>query len=187
MRDANAGFSLLELLVTLTVAGILAAIATPSLTTFVQNSRETSEANSLVMALDYARSEAIKEDANVMVCASTDGQTCSGNANPGGWAGGWIVETTNAAPTVLQSMPALGANNTLSGAFNGAGIAAITFQPNGFVLGAANANLFFSTFFTLCDVRGAAFARDVEVTPIGAVQSSQTAGQNLAGQGLNCP
>jgi type IV fimbrial biogenesis protein FimT len=187
MRDVNAGFSLLELMVTIAVAGVLAAIAVPSLTTFIQNSRQTSEANSLVMALDYARSEAVKEDANVEVCASTDGATCSGNANPGGWGTGWIVETTGAAPTVLQSMAALGANNTLSGEFNGAGVSQVTFMPNGFVQATGGAGQFFTTYFTLCDTRGAAFAHDVEVTPVGGVQSSQTAGQNLAGQGLNCP
>jgi type IV fimbrial biogenesis protein FimT len=187
MRHANAGVTLFELLLTITIAGILVAIATPSLTTFIQNNRQTSEANSLVLALDYARSEAIKEDANVEVCASTDGMTCNGNANPGGWATGWIVETTAAAPTLLQSMPALDANNTLSAAFNGNNVSEITFQPNGFVQATGGAAQWFPTYFTLCDVRGAAYARDVEVTPIGAVQSSQTAGQNLAGQPLGCP
>jgi len=187
MRDANAGVTLFELLLTITIAGILVALATPSLTTFIQNNRQTSEGNSLVMALDYARSEAIKEDANVEVCASVDGMNCSNNANPGGWATGWIVETTAAVPTVLQSMPALDANNTLSAAFNGNNVAEVTFQPNGFVLGAANASLFVPTYFTLCDIRGAAFARDVEVSAIGSVQSAQTAGQNVNGGPLACP
>ena len=187
MRHAIRGFTLFELFVTLAVAGILLAFAAPSLTVFVQNTRETSEANSLVMSLDYARSEAIKQDANIEICTSNDGVNCSGNAAPGGWASGWIVLTTNAAPTVLQVMPALGAPNTLSAAFNGNNIASVIFQANGFVQAAAGSGVYQTTFFTLCDARGAAFARDVEITPIGGVQSSATAGQNLAAGALNCP
>jgi len=181
----------MELFVTLAVAGILVGIAMPSLTTFVQNTRQTSEANSLIMSLDFARSEAIKEDANVLICASADGATCSGNVNPGGWATGWIVETTSAPITVLQAMPALGANNTLSAAFDaGAGLAnisSVTFQPNGFVQAAAGSNIYNITYFTLCDIRGAAWAHDMEISPIGSVRSSSTAGQTLAGAALNCP
>ena len=187
MRDANVGFTLIELLVTIAVAGIVVAIAVPSLTTFIQNTRQTSEANSLVMALDYARSEAIKEDANVEICASTDGATCSGDAAPGGWGTGWIVLTTVAPVTVLRVMPALGANNTLSAAFNGNNVSQVTFQPNGFVQATGGAAQWFTTYFTLCDLRGATWARDVEITPIGAVQSSATAGQNLANAALACP
>jgi type IV fimbrial biogenesis protein FimT len=191
MRYRCRGFTLFELFVTLAVAGILVAVATPSLTVFVQNNRETSEGNSLVMSLDYARSEAIKEDATIQICASSDGQTCNVAAGAGAWASGWIVTTTTAAPTVLQVMSQLGANNTLSASFDsGAGpanISQVTFQPDGFVQAAAGSNVYNITYFTLCDERGATFARDVEISPIGSVQSSSTAGQTLAGAALTCP
>jgi type IV fimbrial biogenesis protein FimT len=177
----------MELFVTLAVAGILVAIAMPSLTSFVQNSRQTSEVNSLIMGLDFARSEAIKEDANIQICASANGTTCSGDVNPGGWGTGWIVQTTSAPATVLQVMSALGANNTLSAAFNGNNVSQVTFQANGFVQAAAGAGVYATTYFTLCDIRGATWARDVEITPIGAVQSSAKAGQNLAAAALSCP
>jgi type IV fimbrial biogenesis protein FimT len=166
----------------------------PSLTSFVQNSRQTSEANSLIMSLDFARTEAIKEDANVQICASANGQTCSGDVAAGGWWTGWIVQTlppTPNAPTVLQAMPALGANNTLSATFTVAGvlgnISQVTFQANGFVQAAAGSNNWTSTYFTLCDVRGSTWARDVEITATGAVQASPTAGETLAGAAVNCP
>jgi type IV fimbrial biogenesis protein FimT len=198
MRDAKAfrtarrseGFTIVELMVTIAVAAILVAIATPSLTTFIQNSRETSEANSLVMSLDYARSEAIKEDAPVEVCASADPYTaCSGDVAAGGWATGWIVQTTANPPIVLQVMPVLGGGNTLSASFNGNNVSEVTFQPNGFVQAAGGANVFKTTYFTLCDTRGATYARDIEVTAIGGVQSSPTPGQDLLSppQALACP
>lgn len=183
------GFSLLELLVTISVAAILIAIAVPSLSLFIQNSREDAQADSLISSLQYARSEAVKRDADVEVCASTDQATCSGAAN---WATGWIVEavpTPPAAATVLQVMPQLGGNNTLSGTFNGAGVTQVTFQPNGFVKAAGGAGVYLNTYFTLCDSRGATYARDIEITGIGAVQASSTPGQTLdtPSKALACP
>lgn len=183
------GFTLLELLVTISIAAILVAVAVPGLTRFVQNSREDSEADSLISSLQYARSEAVKRDANVEICASADEATCSGGT---AWNTGWIVETTAvppAVPEVLQAIPALGGGNTLSGTFNGAGINQVIFQPNGFVAAAGGAGLYLTTYFKLCDPRGANYARDVEVTGIGAVQSSPTFGQTLDSppKALACP
>lgn len=173
-------------MVTVAVAAILLAIAVPSLTVFIQNSREDSEADSLISSLEYARSEAVKRDANVEVCASTDNATCSGAT---GWQTGWIVVTTATPATVLQASPALGGGNTLSAAFNGAGVSDVIFQPNGFVSAAAGAGQYKTTYFTLCDARGAKYARDIEVSAIGGVQSSSTPGQDLENpaHALTCP
>lgn len=184
------GFTLLELMVTVTVGAILMAIAVPSLTRFIQDSRLTSEGESLMASLDYARSEAVKRDASVEVCASADGATCSGSTSAGGWATGWIVETAGGVgPTVLQVMAALGNGNTLSSAFNNGGVSEITFQPNGFVQAAAGSGIYKTTYFTLCDTRGPTYARDIEVTAVGGVQSATTPGQTLGNppQGLACP
>jgi type IV fimbrial biogenesis protein FimT len=181
------GFTLVELLVTVTVAAILLSLAMPSFTTFVQNSRRTSEVNSLVTSLNYARSEAVKRGANIVVCASSDGSTCSGSTAAGGWKTGWIVETTDAAPDVLQVMGGLGSGNTLSGVFNGANISQLTFMPTGYVQEAAGSGIFQTTTFTLCDKRGADDAGDVEVSAIGSIQTSSTAGKAIDGTALACP
>lgn len=180
------GFTLLELLVAVSIAAILVGIAVPSLTSFIQNSREDSEADSLISSLGYARSEAVKRDADVTICASTDGSTCSGSTS---WGSGWIIETTTAPVTVLQSIPQLGASNTLSGNLNGAAVSSVTFQQNGFDKAAAGAGVYATTYFTLCDTRGATYARDIEITAIGAVQASQTPGQTMDSppKALTCP
>lgn len=184
------GFTLLELLITVAVAAILIAVAVPSLTTFIQDSRDTAESDSLISSLEYARSEAVKEDADVEVCASanvstvTNGAnaTCSGSTS---WSTGWIVAT--AAGTVLQVGAPLGGSNTLSSKFNGAGISEVTFMPNGFVQAAGGNGEYLTTYFTLCDPRGATYARDVEISAIGSVQASSNAGYTVNGTALTCP
>lgn len=185
----QAGFTLLELLVTISVAAILVAVAIPGLTTFVQNSRDDSEADSLISSLQYARSEAVKRDANVEVCASSDEATCNGGT---AWNTGWIVETVAAPPAaaeVLQAIPALGGGNTLSGTLNGGPVSEVTFQPNGFDAAAGGVGNYSTTYFKLCDSRGAKYARDVEITGIGSIQASPTPGQTLDSppKAIGCP
>ncbi len=74
------GFTLLELMATITILAILLGIGIPSLTAFIQNSRVTSQANGLVSSFHLARSEAIKRGAQVRVTAL-----------PGGFEAGWCV------------------------------------------------------------------------------------------------
>jgi type IV fimbrial biogenesis protein FimT len=75
-----AGFTLIELMVTLAVAAILVTIAVPGMATLVQNSRTTSQTNELVSALNLARSEAVKR-----------GRTVTVRAEGGEFADGWCV------------------------------------------------------------------------------------------------
>ncbi|NJA06805.1 pilus assembly protein FimT [Methylococcaceae bacterium WWC4] len=58
---------MIELMITLTIAGILSAIAIPSFISAVRNSRLTGATNQFVAALNYARSEAIKRGQYVVV------------------------------------------------------------------------------------------------------------------------
>lgn len=67
--SSNRGFSLIELMVTVAVMGIIAGIAFPSLRDLVINSRVSTQTNELVAALNYARSESIKRGLEVVVCA----------------------------------------------------------------------------------------------------------------------
>ena len=85
----QSGLTLLELMITLAVAGILLALAGPNFMSMVQNNRITAQVNDFVTAVTMARSEAIRRSALVTLCRSTDEQTCAGSGSD--WASGWIV------------------------------------------------------------------------------------------------
>ncbi|MGB5729503.1 MAG: GspH/FimT family pseudopilin, partial [Thiogranum sp.] len=64
------GFTLVELLSTLAVAGILLTVGVPSMQDLIRNNRLTAATNLFVSSLNIARSEAIKQGRNATVCVS---------------------------------------------------------------------------------------------------------------------
>lgn len=174
------GFTLIELLVTLAVAAILLAIAMPAFSSFVQNTRLANEANTLVYDMNLARSEAVKLDTTVEVCASSDQATC----NSMNWADGWIVlcpancpPGLGASPALLQVAPGVNTGNTAREELANATM--VNYLSTGQTGGAA-------LQFVFCDRRGAAFGRDVEINLIGEITSSATPGQSVSGTALGC-
>jgi type IV fimbrial biogenesis protein FimT len=88
MKTRSRGVTLLELMIGITVLGILMAIAVPGFTNFTLQTRVTAASNDLVTALNLARSEALRASAPAVACASSDGATCSDSTE---WSQGWIV------------------------------------------------------------------------------------------------
>lgn len=86
----SSGFTLIELIVVVSVASILASIAIPNFQTMIANDRITTGTNELVSNLLLARSEALKRSKNVSVCTSTNQIDCAGNGTRN-FAAGWIV------------------------------------------------------------------------------------------------
>ena len=89
MKQPSRGVTLLELLVTLAVAGVLAMLAAPSLRNLVLRQSVDSAANLLVSDVRYARSEALKRSRVVMICASSTGTACT--TSGAAWRNGWMV------------------------------------------------------------------------------------------------
>ena len=82
------GFTLIELMITLFIVGILLGIGVPSLKSFMQSNQLIAATNELISALHVARSEAIKSNSRVTICSSNNGTTCSGSND---WTDGWVV------------------------------------------------------------------------------------------------
>ncbi|MCR6626714.1 MAG: GspH/FimT family pseudopilin [Pseudoxanthomonas sp.] len=85
------GFTLIELMVTIAVIALLAAVAAPAMVTLMNSNRLSSSAGELTAALQLARAEAVRRSATVTVCGTADGVACTNGAD---WAN-WIVLGTN--------------------------------------------------------------------------------------------
>ncbi len=96
MKKAN-GFTLVELLVTMSVVAVLVTLAAPSVAGLVQSGNVASAVNTLLGDLRFSRSEAVRRGVPVVICRSsapeaTSPQCASDPANTGsGWSTGWII------------------------------------------------------------------------------------------------
>ena len=184
-RRATGGFTLVELMVTIVVLAILLGLAIPAFRTLMQNDQQWVQTNNLLLALNTARSDAIKSDlvAGAQVCSSSNGLGCTNTP----WNLGWIVLGADPGnpqnpPKVLQSVGLLPPGTTLT---EGANNLAIPFRSNGALGALANAEPVVS--FKMCDVRGAASARYLQVTLMGRVVASPNVGKDLNGAAFACP
>jgi len=83
------GVTLFELCVTLSIAGLLAALAVPSFAGFQRNAARTAAVNDLMHSIYLARSEAIKRGGVVSLCRTVDGEYCAPQTS--NWDTGWLV------------------------------------------------------------------------------------------------
>jgi type IV fimbrial biogenesis protein FimT len=131
-RPASGGFSLIELLVVLTLIGIVTMLAAPSFSSAFLSNKLAGYANTFVASAQLARSEAIKRDRPVHVCRSSDGASCAAS---GSWQQGWIVwsdDNSNGAldagEPIVQIQQAISADyqfNSSAGGYD------LVFQPVG--------------------------------------------------------
>lgn len=175
MKKRNRGFTLLELMVVLVIAGILLGIGIPGMTAFIRNSRMTAAANDVVGALMFARGEAIKRRAPVTLCTSNNAldadETVPGCTDSDELLG-WIVfvdedndRVRDAGELLLKrSGPPHEAIETVSSLDP----LAVTWLDTGFTNGGATMTL------RMCDSRGnvasggeLSAARAVTVSPTG--------------------
>lgn len=86
----HSGFTMIELLITISVAGVLLALSIPSFREISLNNQRAARANELVRDLVYARSQAVGLQRPVVICrtASPEAPTCGSGS---GWEEGWAV------------------------------------------------------------------------------------------------
>lgn len=88
LRGYQPGYSLYELLVTISIASVILGVGLPSFGKIVASNRQHVEINALFHAVHLARKESIVRRKVVSICPSSDGQQC----RPGrDWSGSWIL------------------------------------------------------------------------------------------------
>lgn len=121
------GFTLVELLVVMTIGAILVAAAVPSFQWIVATSRTSNAASDLIATFELARSEAMRRGDVVAVCRTTDPNAaeaalaCSSVSGAGfdgnDWGSGWVMfaktggvdpAAIEAGDTVIRRHPPLG-------------------------------------------------------------------------------
>lgn len=168
------GFTLTELIVVTAIVAILLSIAAPSYRYVTNANRASAEINALLGDLMYARAEAIRQGAAVVVCTSADSQSCAAVTT---WEGGWVACVANAGGTcdntteVLRVQKAFTSTDTLRPDAN-SNAAAIRFGRTGFATGinAAGAT------FTLHDkTQNPVWTRCLSVTVVGLLHTTNHA------------
>lgn len=134
-RSRADGFTLIEIMVTISILAILLGLAVPDLRAYIINSRLTAQINELVADISLARSEAATRGAGVTMCSSVDLETCAAGGDA--WEGGRIVfvnTNTNgdreATEQIIKTTQSLGDSRTLiaSGFSN---TSYVSFRPYG--------------------------------------------------------
>ena len=88
--NKSAGFTLVELIITIAIAAIVLVLGVPSFQDTIRNNQLATQTNQFVSALNLARSEAIKRGVRVTLCISADAQNCTAD-DEHGYEQGWII------------------------------------------------------------------------------------------------
>jgi type IV fimbrial biogenesis protein FimT len=189
------GFTLLELMMVLGLAAVILAIGAPTFAEFRRNGRLTADANDLLTAAQVARTEAVKQQRTMSMCASADPQaaapSCSGSAD----FTGWLVFADPDANCTVASANDISRTGGRPGADRGRVVSVadgdcLSFGANGYLLenpGVAERHMVF------CDERGYALqggtnqsaARGIKVTRTGRGEIVRDPAR-LAAWGLAC-
>jgi len=188
------GFTLLELLTTVAIAGVVMALAVPAMKSFVQRGKMTSYGNELVSAIQLARANAIKNAGFACVCPTTNAMdavpACSGSND---WETGWMAFSDSTGDCVFN--PADATPDVLIKVMDDDGFDNFTVRNNNSSINSLDYIRFNSRgvpvqpggasqqgMFTICDERGVgldangdSITRGIELSGAGSVRSLRDA------------
>jgi type IV fimbrial biogenesis protein FimT len=169
-RRFQSGFTLVELVITVAIAGVLLGIGIPNFQNFVKNNRMVAQTNEILADLNYTRSEALKRSRNVHICKTTNPKAATPVCNPtagDAWTTGWLIWADENGNNTLDNTPVnelLRINEGASGTVTIKTAAPIQneviFTKLGLLSNAGGT-------FNICDDRGSPKGRQVTVTTTG--------------------
>jgi len=161
------GFTVVELMLVISVAAILLVVALPSFSTMLQRNRITSAADHLYVSLAEARGEAVKRRTAVTVCPSADSATCRAD---GDWSEGWLIRVP-ATGVTIKAVP----SDSLA---NGVDIGCAAAVEDGVTFAATGATIDSGTSgsFWICHANSSVPSRQVNVSLSGRVESTTREG-----------
>jgi type IV fimbrial biogenesis protein FimT len=199
-RRSQRGFNLIELMVVIGIAAVLATVVVPNMQAFVRNNRLAAGSNDLLHGIALARSEAIKRQPLpgtsplVTICATDT--SSSVNCNNGAFSYWIVFADLNGNGIHDAGEPLLtrgGAHSTITTKNNNGGI--LCFNQTGFASLACGAQVP-TNRVVLCDARGEvavgadSTARAMIITPTGRARVTRLHAElvlALAALGTTCP
>lgn len=169
---ACSGFTLLELLITVAVAAILAALAAPGFASLINSNRLSAQANEVVASLQLARTEAIKQNRRVIICRSTNGTSCAGAGQWDQWIT-FIDMDSNGSPAAAEIIRVFTAKAPLQLTSTNA---SITFRADGMARDAGGALLDNAVVVCIPTTRPAENRRTVTLAAGSRISSASSNG-----------
>jgi type IV fimbrial biogenesis protein FimT len=206
MKNRSRGFTLMELMVVLAIAGTLLAIGVPSFREFLRNNKMASVANDLLGGIQTARTEAIKRQlpvGGIAICPSSNpdaaSPTCLGSGTR--QFDGWIafIDADNNCDRDVATEPLIrtgsrvdldnSASRYVKSASNGS---CISFASTGFMRTDTGRPVATRTLY--CDERGnvmqpgmtLSMVRGIDVTATGRARVTRDVTE-ISSFGVTCP
>lgn len=159
-QHKDGAFTLIELLIALSVVAILVAWGFPSIDESIRNNRMSAQNNEMLSMLYYARSEAIRRNTSVPVLISSTSQ---------GW--GAIVQDPSHEADIEGCVPGQLRCTSKTRVNLTAAATTVTFNNRGYIRGIDDAWTVETLYLQHENCRGQRQRRRIDISPTGRINS----------------